>query len=79
MENSKLEGIEVHAAKFKAIFKKISTKPYDCLNHRKPDFDVDYDIFKKSIETAENELREFKTQSLAAAPDVLNKLMLIKR
>lgn len=79
LENSKLEGIEVHAAKFKSIFLAISSKPYDALNHRKPDFDMDYDIFKKDIGKAEIELRSFKESCLAATPDVLNRLILIKR
>ncbi|KAG8306517.1 hypothetical protein J6590_045685 [Homalodisca vitripennis] len=79
LENSKLEGIEVHAAKFKSIFATISSKPYNALNHRKPDFDNDFEIFTNAILKAETELRAFKEESLRAAPDVLNRLMLINR
>lgn len=79
LENSKLDGIDVQSTKFKLIFSTIANKPYDPLDHRKPEFDVDYKIFKDSIAKAETELRQFKEVNLAATPDVLNRLMLIKR
>lgn len=79
LESSKLEGIHTYTAKFKDIFRIISSRTYDALNHRKPDFDHDYDIFKESIAEAEAELREFKEQTLNEAPNLQIRLMLIKR
>lgn len=79
LQSSKLEGIEVHEAKFRNIFMVISSKPYDALNHRKPDFDVDYDIFKQAIDTADEDLRAYKKQILSATPNVTVLQTMIKR
>ncbi|XP_075210479.1 dynein heavy chain 8, axonemal kl-3 [Lycorma delicatula] len=68
LESSKIEGIEEYAAKFNSIYKIISSKPYDALNHRKPDFDNDYEIFKESIINAEKELKAFMEQTLGQIP-----------
>lgn len=68
LESSKIEGIEEYAAKFKNIYTVISSQPYDALNHRKPDFDVDYKIFKQSIDKAEKELKAFMHSTLAEIP-----------
>jgi dynein heavy chain, axonemal len=44
------KGIEMLSAKFNGIVTLFKKKPYDLLDHRKIDFDNDYDDFKKSIQ-----------------------------
>lgn len=46
---SHIEGIEVAANRFHVIVTTLKKKPYDTLDHRKTDFDVDYQDFKSSI------------------------------
>jgi len=44
-----IEGIENLSNKFQNIFLAIKKKQYDVLDHRKPEFDRDYDEYQKSI------------------------------
>ena len=46
---SKIEGIDVIGARFETIYKNMKKKPYDILDHRKIDFDHDFDDFKRYI------------------------------
>lgn len=50
LQESKIEGIEMLAAKFTGIVTSFKKKTYDFLDQRKIDFDNDYDDFKKSIQ-----------------------------
>uniref|UniRef100_A0A1B6CZR9 AAA+ ATPase domain-containing protein n=2 Tax=Clastoptera arizonana TaxID=38151 RepID=A0A1B6CZR9_9HEMI len=79
LSSSKLEGIEVYDAKYKNIYLTISSKSYDALNHRKFDFDIDYEIFKKAIASADEELIEYKKQLLSLAPNITVLQMMIRR
>ena len=47
LQVSKIEGIEVLASRFDNIYKSIKKKSYDALDHRKIDFDHDFDDFKR--------------------------------
>ena len=44
-----IEGIEVLSNKFQNIFLSIKKKQYDVLDHRKPEFDRDYDEYQKYL------------------------------
>jgi len=44
-----IEGIEVLSNKFQNIFLSIKKKQYDVLDHRKPEFDRDYDDYQKYL------------------------------
>jgi len=44
-----IEGIEALSNKFQNIFHAIKKKQYDVLDHRKPEFDRDYDEYQKYI------------------------------
>lgn len=75
LQSSVIEGIDEFAKKFQDLFKTISTKTYDPLNHRSDEFDNDYQEFKQNIADAEWELEEFVAKSLenyTTVEDVLN-------
>ena len=44
-----IEGIEPLSLKFQNIFLSIKKKQYDVLDHRKPEFDRDYDEYQKYL------------------------------
>ena len=46
---SRIEGIETFNARFGLLVSTLKKKPYDPLEHRKPDFDVDYQEFKHQL------------------------------
>lgn len=50
LADTKIEGIELLAAKFNGILSVLKKKNYDFLDQRKTDFDNDYDDFKKAIQ-----------------------------
>lgn len=50
LQESKIEGMELLAAKFNGIVATFKKKPYDFLDQRKIDFDNDYDDFKRAIQ-----------------------------
>lgn len=50
---SNIEGIESFAQKYSTIYKGMKKKPYDILDHRKIDFDYDYEDFKRQISELE--------------------------
>lgn len=49
LSRSKIEGIEAIASKFNHIYSALKKKPYDPLDHRRPDFVVDFAEFKRQI------------------------------
>lgn len=49
LSESHIEGMEVAANRFQVIIITLKKKPYDVLDHRKTDFDVDYRDFKSNI------------------------------
>ena len=44
-----MEGIEILSNKFQNIFLWIKKKQYDVLDHRKPEFDRDFEEYQKSL------------------------------
>uniref|UniRef100_A0A672FPW1 Dynein, axonemal, heavy chain 5 n=1 Tax=Salarias fasciatus TaxID=181472 RepID=A0A672FPW1_SALFA len=80
LQDSKIEGLETMATRFQAIVLNMKKKHYSFLDHRKTDFDVDYEEFCKS--TAElhvSTLQDFmdstfeKIQNTERALNVLKK------
>jgi dynein heavy chain, axonemal len=55
----KLEGLESVVVKYKNIAENIKKKNYDILDHRKPEFDNDYNDFKNQIEGLQYQLQNF--------------------
>ena len=50
---SKIEGIEMINAKFQLIVTTMKKKPYNMLDYRKTEFDVDFEEFKRQINDLE--------------------------
>jgi len=44
-----IEGIELLSNKFQNIFQNIKKKQYDVLDHRKPEFDRDFDEYQRYL------------------------------
>ncbi|XP_050681188.1 dynein axonemal heavy chain 8 isoform X2 [Leptidea sinapis] len=79
LNKTTLEGIEEYAANFNKLFKAISTKTYDALDHRRPDFDKDYKIYKDGVATQELLLENFMIASVNKCPTTEIALHLLKR
>ena len=46
---SRLDGIETFNQRFMLLFSTLKKKPYDVLESRKADFEMDYDDFKRQL------------------------------
>ncbi|CAK1540075.1 unnamed protein product [Leptosia nina] len=79
LNKTTLEGIEEYAANFNKFFKTISSKTYDGLDHRRPDFDKDYKIYKDAVATQEILLENFMISSVNKCPTTEIALNLLKR
>ncbi|XP_022821404.1 dynein heavy chain 8, axonemal-like [Spodoptera litura] len=79
LNKSTLEGIEEHAAAFNKLFKTISTKTYDALDHRRPDFDKDYKIYMEAAANQEMLLENFMISSVQKCPTTETALNILKR
>ncbi|XP_060805314.1 dynein axonemal heavy chain 8 [Amyelois transitella] len=79
LNKTTLEGIEEYAANFNKLFKTISTKTYDALDHRRPDFDKDYKQYKDNVATQELLLENFMIASVNKCPTTEIALHLLKR
>ncbi|XP_061708954.1 dynein axonemal heavy chain 8 [Cydia pomonella] len=79
LNKTTLEGIEEHASLFNKFFKAISTKTYDALDHRRPDFDKDYKIYKDAVANQEVLLENFMINSVNKCPTTEIALHLLKR
>lgn len=53
LQISKIEGIDVLASRFDNTYKSIKKKSYDALDHRKIDFDHDFEDFKRVVSELE--------------------------
>ena len=50
LTESRIEGIEPLASRYNLIVSTIKKKGYDFLDHRKVDFEADYDDFKRQLQ-----------------------------
>ncbi|XP_075265378.1 dynein axonemal heavy chain 5-like isoform X2 [Convolutriloba macropyga] len=67
----RVEGIDVLAIKFQNIVMATKKKSYDLLDHRKNDFDNDYDDFKTQIDALMSQLQTFVDQQFEKSASVL--------
>jgi hypothetical protein len=79
LHNSKIEGIDVYATKFTNMFTKLSSQKYKELDHRSPEFNNDYVLFKQDVSDTEAELQDFLAQCFSQVPNVSEALRLLKR
>lgn len=77
--SSSLYGIDDFSIKFTDIFQQITRKKCDPLNHRKTDFDIDYEEFTKNISVVEIKMREFFFNTISEAPNIDEALRLVVR
>ncbi|XP_030832172.1 dynein heavy chain 8, axonemal [Strongylocentrotus purpuratus] len=79
LTTSRIEGIEPMCTKFQTIFAIVKKKPYDILDHRKIDFDTDFEDFKSSIYDLEYMLQSFLDTSFERIPTAAQALRLLGR
>ncbi|XP_047042441.1 dynein axonemal heavy chain 8-like [Helicoverpa zea] len=79
LNKTTLGGIKEYADTFNKLFKTISTKPYDALDHRRPDFDNDYKIYKEAVANQELLLENFIISTLGKCPTTEIALHLLAR
>lgn len=75
---SKIEGIDVLAARFDNIYKNMQKKNYDALDHRKTDFDYDFKEFKERIEELECQLQNFMDDCFEKLTSTIQSLQLLE-
>ena len=46
---SQLDGMDTFSQRFNVLVTALKKKPYDILEHRKADFDIDYDDFQRQL------------------------------
>eukprot|EP00111_Clytia_hemisphaerica_P005698 TCONS_00016530-protein len=76
---SKIEGIDVLAGRFDNIYKNMKQKSYDILDHRKTDFDHDFEEFKVRINELEIQLQCFMDDCFDKIPTTIQALQLLER
>ena len=66
LSESKIEGIDAIAHRFKSLYAALKKKPYDPLDHRRPEFNTDFTEFQRQID--ELEVRTGSWTDLLKAP-----------
>ncbi|KAM9098289.1 dynein axonemal heavy chain 5 [Sarcophilus harrisii] len=79
LEDSKIEGIEILATKFQSIVATIKKKEYNFLDHRKTDFDQDYEEFCKETNDLHNQLQVFMDITFENIQNTERGLMMLKK
>ncbi|XP_047128116.1 dynein axonemal heavy chain 8 isoform X1 [Hydra vulgaris] len=79
LHESKIEGIDAIAVRFETIYKNIKKKPYDILDHRKVDFDHDFDDFKRYIGEIDSQLQIFIDDCFEKTTSTVQALQLLAR
>ena len=46
---SQLDGMDIFSQRFNVLVSTLKKKPYDILEHRKADFDIDYEDFQRQL------------------------------
>ena len=59
LESLGVEGMDVIVRRFNNIVSQLQRKPYDILDHRKMEYDTDYNNFKKQVSDLETNLQQF--------------------
>jgi dynein heavy chain len=76
---SRIEGIETFNARFGLIVSTLKKKPHDPLEHRKPDFDVDYQEFKLQLADLEVQIQAFMDSFFESAKTVMRGIEFTQR
>ncbi|TPX43177.1 hypothetical protein SeLEV6574_g05202 [Synchytrium endobioticum] len=59
LEKLGVEGMDTISKRFSNVISQMQRKPYDLLDHRKMEYDSDYNVFKKQIADLESDLQRF--------------------
>ena len=65
LQECNIEGIDPIVAKFQHILSTLKKKPYDVLDHRKLDFNHDFEDFKRQINDLQGALGKFMDKSVS--------------
>jgi dynein heavy chain, axonemal len=75
----RVAGLEVFAKRIEVTYKAISGKPYDPLDHRLEDFDIDYVSFQAEINSVEMGMEVFVKRYVEKIESVEMRLVTLKR
>ena len=76
---SQIEGVEPIVGKLNHIVSTVKKKPYDILDHRKMDFDGDFDDFYRQVVELELQLQNFIDSAVIKMPSIFQALKFISR
>lgn len=79
LRDSHIEGIESLANRFNHTFSALKKKPYNPLDHRKTEFNADYDEFQRQISELEDQLVSFMASSFSRVQSCMQTLQLLRR
>nr|WAW84836.1 axonemal dynein heavy chain C [Halisarca dujardinii] len=76
---SRLDGIDTFNQRFGLLFSTLKKKPYDVLESRKADFEMDYDDFKRQLSDLNAQLQLHMDQTFGKIKSVETSLQYLKR
>ena len=79
LRGSHIEGIETLASRLNSVISNFKKKPYNPLDHRKTEFNVDYDDLQRQISDLEELLSGFMRGSFGQVSSVMQTLRLLQR
>lgn len=69
LDSIKIAGMQVYGDLIEKAYETISCKNYDPLEHRRPEFDMDYNTFQLQIDAAEGGMQKFLKVQLERIPN----------
>ncbi|XP_077982678.1 dynein axonemal heavy chain 5-like [Glandiceps talaboti] len=75
----RIEGMELMANRFHVIMTSMKKKPYDPLDQRKTDFDLDYDDFKRQVNDLQSQIKAFMDHTFDKIHNTGRALLLIRK
>eukprot|EP00118_Oscarella_pearsei_P013119 m.101516 g.101516 ORF g.101516 m.101516 type:complete len:4701 (+) comp37133_c1_seq2:73-14175(+) len=79
LTTSRIEGIDPFASKYQMIMTTVKKKPYDTLDHRKLEFDSDFEEFLANLEDLQNQLQGFLDQCFDVIISTERAMRLLRR
>ena len=79
IRRSNIEGMETLASRFNSIISNFKKKPYNPLDHRKTEFNEDYDDLHRQLADLEGLLTNFMTACFKQVTSVNQTLWLLQR
>ena len=79
LKQSHIEGIETLSSRFQHIISALKKKPYNPLDHRRTDFNTDYEEFQRQVHEIEEQLVSFMASSFNQVQSCMQTLQLLRR